>query len=92
MQYGSTTDGSTIKVGTLSVSNTCVEGFKTGQYQVINIYCPAIQHPVPQEPAYGTLRFMYSSKDIPVINDDYIASDNFDGWVFPNGSTYTIMP
>ena len=51
-----------------------------------------IQHPVPQEPAYGTLRFMYSSKDIPVIDDAYIASTNFDGWVFPNGSSYTITP
>ena len=51
-----------------------------------------IQHPVPQEPAYGTLRFMYSSMDIPVINAEYIASTNFDGWVFPDGSSYTITP
>ena len=91
-RYGSAADGSTIKVGTLSVSNTCAEGFKTGQYQIINIYCPVIQHPVPQEPAYGTLRFMYSSMDIPVINAAYIGSTNFDGWVFPDGSSYTITP
>jgi len=51
-----------------------------------------IQHPVPAEPAYGTLRFMYSSMDIPVINAAYIASTNFDGWVFPDGSTYAITP
>lgn len=51
-----------------------------------------IQHPVPAEPAYGTLRFMYSSMGIPVINDAYIASTNFDGWVFPDGSSYTITP
>lgn len=35
---------------------------------------------------------MYSSKDIPVIDGAYIASDNFDGWVFPDGSSYTITP
>ena len=29
---------------------------------------------------------------IPVINDAYIASINFDGWVFPDGSFYTITP
>ena len=51
-----------------------------------------IQHPVPQEPAYGTLRFMYSSMDMPVIDAEYIASTNFDGWVFPDGSSYTITP
>ena len=35
---------------------------------------------------------MYSSMNIPVINAEYIASTNFDGWVFPDGSSYTITP
>ena len=29
---------------------------------------------------------------MPVINAEYIASTNFDGWVFPDGSSYTITP
>jgi hypothetical protein len=29
---------------------------------------------------------------MPIINNEYINSDDFDGWVYPNGQTYTINP
>jgi hypothetical protein len=29
---------------------------------------------------------------MPTIDNNYIKDNNFDGWVYPNGQTYTIDP
>jgi len=49
------------------------------------------EYPPPEEPAYGTLRYMYKTPNQP-IDDAYIQRSDFDGWVYPNGETYTINP
>jgi hypothetical protein len=78
-----------LKIGTISVGNIGAEDLKFDNYSIINIYCPVIEYYIPKEPAYGTLRFMYSQLNMP-INEEYINSDNFDGWVYPDGSEYII--
>lgn len=80
----------TLKIGTISVGNTGAEDLKFDNYSIIDIYCPVIEYYIPKEPAYGTLRFMYSQLNMPEINEEYINSDNFDGWVYPDGSEYII--
>lgn len=79
-------------VGTLSVGDVCVEGLKRGQCTVMSVYVPAIDNPIPEEPAYGTLRFMYSTKSRPAADSNYISSADFDGWVYPDGSQPAIVP
>lgn len=59
VRYSEGGDG--IKLGTLSVGEEGTEGFKPGKYVVKDIFCPLIENPVPAEPEYGTLRFMYST-------------------------------
>lgn len=55
------------------------------QYRLM---CPNIQMPDPPEPEIGTLRFVYARSAMAAVAD--INADDFDGWVYPDGSTYQV--
>lgn len=76
-------------VAMLSVGRKEVENPGAADITELTVYCPIAVPRVP-EPAYGTLRFMYAAS--AEVNDDYIASDEFDGWIYPDGRQYTINP
>lgn len=76
-------------VATLSVGRKGVENPRTSDITTFTVYCPTVI-PRVKEPAYGTLRFMYAAS--ADVNADYIASDEFDGWIYPDGKQYTINP
>lgn len=82
-------EGQDWHVANLSVGNKGIENPGKSELTEISVYCPK-SIPFAKEPAYGTLRFMYAAS--VDVNDDYIASDSFDGWIYPNGETYNIDP
>lgn len=42
------------------------------------------------EPPIGMLKFLYRKSKMTAIDDKFISSDNFDGWVYPNGYKFTV--
>lgn len=62
-----------------------------GNMQSCDIRIPHIRYDY-DETEIGTLRFMYSkSRSFPVINDDYLNSPDFDGWVYPDGTIFNVV-
>lgn len=76
-------------VASLSVGRRAVENPKAPDVTTFTVYCPTAAQRV-KEPAYGTLRFMYAAS--AEVDADYISSDEFDGWIYPDGQQYTIDP
>lgn len=82
---------SMIKLATISAGDMYVDGLQPGKCRIIDVYCPEVRVSVPEEPHYGTLRFAYRQDSVH-IDQSYISSDQFDGWVYPDGSTWTVDP
>lgn len=93
-------------LGKVHVERETSEGSRDDQASTTyNIYCPVLKFPPAplNEPAVGELKFLpvknlqeqYGSKMCRYpggkLNID-IFSEDFDGWVFPNGMTFTCKP
>ena len=77
-------------VALLSVGDLSVENPTSSKMTKLSVYCPTV-HPYVKEPAYGTIRFMYASS-VPPNSSNQISSPDFDGWVYPDGQNYNIIP
>lgn len=80
------------RIATLSVGERCFDGLEPGHFDTVEIYCPEVRVRIPEEPPYGVLRFMYSRKGMPRMDSAYISSSEFDGWIYPDGSSYAVDP
>ena len=72
--------------GTVSVMANISCGLSTEGISPCKVYqlsCPADQYIPMEEPAIGSIRFIYKQKTFDVD------SDNFDGWVPADGTTYS---
>jgi len=81
--------GQGVQVAALSVGQRRVENPGAGDVATLTVYCP-IAVPKVKEPPYGALRFMYAAS--AEIDAAYIASDEFDGWIYPDGKQYAVNP
>lgn len=75
--YEPTTEQSAL-VAVISVDN-----------EVKEIYAPVREYGYPPEPEIGTLKLVCSKKAFKRITNDDIDKEDFDGWVYPDGTTFT---
>ena len=77
-----------VAVSALSpASGVCVAVISAGA-DVVPVYAPPVYFDDTPEPDVGTLKFVCSKSGFRRIDGAYIESPDFDGWVYPDGTTF----
>lgn len=75
----------------ISGQKTCVAIISSSnQPQELSVFAPVVVSMDPPEYEIGTIKFVYTNSPHSRFTNEDIMSDDFDGWVYADGTTFTI--